>query len=439
MTWLTLLSCIALTQGAASQPEAATQQVRRRAVTPLSDRSQATLTFGRSIGAKGRPIETPQALAAFFAHLDALAGKSAQSSLRIVTFGNSLISADNVTNIVRERLSERFGDGGRGLVLVDRFANYGPRNRSGYAPAGHWNAFNLAIGDKGRGVFGIGGVVHEAAAPGAYTEWRLKGETKGELFWLDRKDGEIIDLRVDNKNLVRITPEHQDDAQRTQLTLPEGSKRLQLVAPKGRVSLFGVSLERATPGIVFDTIGIPAAEASSYLLVKESTALDQIAARHPTLLIFMLGGNEIRRLSWVRGQKAEQRKLALEADLANLVGRMKRGAPEASCLIVGPIDAVYNNQDSPQKLKTRPQTDEINAMERKVAADKGCAFFDMFAAMGGKGSLAKFFDHDMLQEDLVHPKGRGFDLLGELFAKALLEAYVETPASPEELATRTPQ
>lgn len=415
---------------------AASQPKSRRAVAPLGEKSQQTLAFGRTIGAKGRPIENAEALAAFFAHLDALANKQATESLKIVTFGNSLISADNVTNTVRERLSERFGDGGRGLVLIDRFANYGPRTRTGFATPGHWNAFNFAIGEKGRGIFGIGGAVHEANV-GAVSEWRLKNETRAELWWLDRKDGEAFDFKVDGTTAMHVVPERSGAAKRTVVSLPEGAKRLQLVAPKGKMSAFGMIVERTTPGVVFDTIGIPAAEASHYVKLDEAISLDQIAARKPSLLVFMLGGNEIRRLSWVRGAKAEQRRQGLENDLQVFIERMKKGAPDASCLVVGPIDAVYNNADSPMKLKTRPQTDEINAMERKVAGDKGCAFFDMYAAMGGKGSLSKFFDHGMLQEDLVHPKGRGFELLGELFADALLKAYVETPASPEELAART--
>ena len=433
--------------GSAPIPEPSSQPVQRK-VAPLSDRSLNLLAFGRTIGAKGKAMENPcvaseggrcraTALDLFFAQLDALQSGRATRSLKIVTFGNSLISADNVTNVVRERLSERFGDGGRGLVLVDRFANYGPRSRSGYAYAGAWTAFNFAIGEKGRNVFGLGGVAHEAT-PGAFTEWRLKGETEAELFWLDRKDGGDFELKADGKLLQKVASEKHDAPKRLRFQIPAGAKKLTLAAPHGRLSVFGISLERQTPGIVFDTIGVPAAEASHYLTVKEAIALDHIAARDPKLLVFMLGGNEIRRLSWVRGAKADARKASLENDLATFVDRMKRGAPGAACLVVGPIDAVYNNADSPMKLKTRPQTDEINAMERKVAADKGCAFFDLYAAMGGKGSLAKFHANSMLQDDLVHPKGRGFDLLGELFADALLKAYVDAPALQEELATRTP-
>ncbi len=407
----------------------------KRQTAPLSDRSRQLLAFGRTIGAKGRSVENPEALSAFFEHLDLLAAHRTTEPLKIITLGNSLISADNVTDVVRERLVERFGDAGRGLVMVDRFANYGPRSRTGYVRPDTWKAFNFAIGEKGRNVFGLAGVLHEAT-PGGYTEWRLKGETVAELFWLDRKDGADFDLKADNELLLHVQSAKVDEPKRLGFKIPSGTKKLILSAPKGRVSIFSLSLEKESPGVVLDTVGIPGAEASTYLTVQEPLQADHVMARKPRLVMFMLGGNEIRRLAFTRAAKVEARKAALAKDLVEVIGRMQKAAPDAACLVVGPIDAVYNNPDSPMKLKTRPQTDEINELERKVAQDRGCAFFDLYAAMGGKGSLAKFHAHDMLQDDLVHPKGRGFDLLGELMADAILKAYVES--EPTQIAVRAP-
>src|SRR5262245_37878103 len=129
---------------------------------PPTEKARSLLATGARIGAKNTPIEHPEALEPFFAALDGLRASSRKDSVHIITFGNSLISADNVTNIVRERLVERFGDGGRGFVLTDRIGEWGPRSRTGYADPGIWTPFNLAMGPKGRGIFGLSGVVHES-------------------------------------------------------------------------------------------------------------------------------------------------------------------------------------------------------------------------------------------------------------------------------------
>ena len=395
-----------------------------RAHIPPSEKAKSLLTLGARIGAKNTKIERPETLETFFLALDGLVTRTRTDHVHIVTFGNSLISADNVTNVVRERLVERFGDGGRGLVLTDRIADYGNRLRSGYAPKGAWLSYNLAMGPKGRGVFGLSGVIHEAAGY-ATTEWRLNGETEAELFYLDHKDTRSFSLKIDGAPFMQIEPLKDGGGKALHFTLPATAKRLQLTASRGNVTIFGLTLEKPSPGIVFDTIGIPAAEAASYLIAKEDIAQAQLKSRRPTLLMFMLGGNEIRRLSWARANSVAQRKEQLEQEFRALIERMQAAAPDAACLAVGPIDAVYG-QSSPMKLKTRPQVDDLNAIERKVAEEKGCAYYDLYAAMGGKGSLEKFSKNAMLHDDLVHPKGRGLDLLGELLAQAIMQAYADT-------------
>jgi hypothetical protein len=48
--------------------------------------------------------------------------------------------------------------------------------------------------------------------------------------------------------------------------------------------------------------------------------------------------------------------------------------------------------------------------------------------MGGKGSLERFDKAGMMHEDLVHPKGHGLDLLGQLLTDALLREWVDSGA-----------
>ncbi len=395
-----------------------------REVAPAPAKASALLAVGARIGAKGAPIERPETLEPFFAALDGLRDGSRGDNVHIVTFGNSLISADNVTNIVRERLMEQFGNGGRGFVLAERIAEYGPRTRAGYAPKGMWTPYNLAMGPKGRGIFGLAGVYHETTTVGSTTEWRLDGESEAELFYLDHKDSRGFSLRVDGTPFMKIEPVHDGAAKSVRFTIPSSGKRLQLVAPRGNVTLFGLILEKTKPGIVFDTFGIPAAEASSFLTAREDIVHAQLAARRPALIIYMLGGNEVRRLSWARtAASVAQRKTQLGDEFRRLIERMMVVTPQSACLAVGPIDAVYGEKAQQQKLKTRPQVEDLNVIQRAVAEQKGCAYLDLFSAMGGSGSLEKFDKNDMLQPDLVHPKGRGLDLLGELVAQALLQAY----------------
>ncbi|MEL6189067.1 MAG: hypothetical protein AAFU79_30975 [Myxococcota bacterium] len=75
-------------------------------------------------------------------------------------------------------------------------------------------------------------------------------------------------------------------------------------------------------------------------------------------------------------------------------------------------------------LRTRAYVQEVLELERKVAKAEGCAFWDAWRAMGGEGSFGRWMAKGLMNPDLVHPRRRGGDLLGHLFAAALSRAYL---------------
>ena len=177
--------------------------------------------------------------------------------------------------------------------------------------------------------------------------------------------------------------------------------------------VLGVVLQHQRPGIVLDTLGVPSADANLFLRAHEDIFRAQLAERSPRLLLFILGGNEAKRLEWGRSKLAE-----VEDGLRSFVRRSRAAAPGSACLVVGPIDAVRGK--GPNKLAQRPYLDEVISIERQIALSEGCAFFDIFSAMGGSGSLARFVQAGLIHEDLVHPRSHGLDILGQLITDALL-------------------
>ncbi|HEX8538190.1 MAG TPA: GDSL-type esterase/lipase family protein, partial [Cystobacter sp.] len=211
-------------------------------------------------------------------------------------------------------------------------------------------------------------------------------------------------------------------AQRFQL--PEGARSLELVAEGGGAVVQGLVLQRSRPGIVLDTLGVPSADANLFLRAREDLFRAQLAERAPRLLLFILGGNEAKRLEWRRSELDE-----VEAGLRTLVRRSRAAVPDAACLVVGPIDAVRGGTGA-QRLVQRPFLDEVITLERKIALGEGCAFFDMFSAMGGSGSISRMAQAGLVHDDLVHPRGKGLDLLGQLLTDALLRAWVDAGTAP---------
>ena len=88
------------------------------------------------------------------------------------------------------------------------------------------------------------------------------------------------------------------------------------------------------------------------------------------------------------------------------------------------------NNDSYRKIRKKKYVQHPNGeIARKaffMLADKHKAgVWDKFSIMGGLGSMAKWEKADLAKKDKVHFKTAGYQLLGDMFYKALMQAYFE--------------
>jgi lysophospholipase L1-like esterase len=400
------------------------------------------------------------ALHSFFRALDALTRDEPGARAGVVVLGNSLIASDHTTDVLRRDLVRVFGDAGRGLLLPERLSkSVVRRSRSGRGSEG-WVARTFHRDGDGvvDDVFGLTGSLHEASNDGEVTAWSPAGSTLGQLWWLDA--GEGLRVEADGVEVLRVdvpTPSKGSSAgahdgaplsawargDRAEVTtrvrprltafrVPAGTREVRLVAGRG-ARVYGVTLEREQAGVILDTIGIPAASASSFVHDADpATLAAQLRARDPALVMILLGGNETR--SMALGLMNDEQ---VAQSFSQLLARVKTAAPSSSCMLVAPIDSATTTTAS-DVLVTRPQIHRVIATIRRVALANGCAFFDLFAAMGGEGSLERMREAHLVAHDLVHPRGRGGDILGALLSRALLLSWQKAPPTIDEPPTREP-
>jgi hypothetical protein len=67
------------------------------------------------------------------------------------------------------------------------------------------------------------------------------------------------------------------------------------------------------------------------------------------------------------------------------------------------------------------------SIESKVAAETGVAFFNTFQAMGGAGTMARWYAAEprLVSADFIHPTSYGAKIVGELLYKSLSDGYNE--------------
>jgi lysophospholipase L1-like esterase len=375
----------------------------------------------------------PPALQAAWKAFDGAAGGDRAG---VAIFGNSLIAADRIVNVVRRRLQEQLGDAGRGLVLADRLGVAGPRDRTAAGASGWLPATIADVEPKpeARDIPpGLSGVVHVSTAP-ALSRFVLRDETRATVLGWAGPRGTALEVRTDDGGFHPVLSVEARDGTGAPIlhhfTLPEGARRLELRALRAGAAVHGVVLENDRGGVVVETLAVAAADAKRFLTIDPELFGAQLDSRRPDLVVLMLGGNETKRVAWGQDDLDD-----LRSYLTALIHRVGPG-PDRSCLVVGPIDAVVGadelngfqkGQPGADPFAERPELQAVNAMQRHVALVEGCAFFDLYAAMGGRGALRRFHEADALHADLVHPKELGLAVLGQLIADALLQGWGTAP------------
>src|SRR5690606_7454781 len=117
-----------------------------------------------------------------------------------------------------------------------------------------------------------------------------------------------------------------------------------------------------------------------------------------------------------------------EAGLREVIAKVQRVAPKAACLLMGPGDFPMPGEGG--SWMPRPRVSEIIEVQRAVAADMGCAFWDARAFMGGEMSMTRWAASDppMARDDHIHFTRRGYVRLGMGLVDAMMVAFDDPTA-----------
>ncbi|MEX1368373.1 MAG: GDSL-type esterase/lipase family protein [Nannocystaceae bacterium] len=372
------------------------------------------------------PLERPEAMEYFFGRLAAIDDGKEQDVVRVVHLGASMIGADDLPSILRAKFQTRFGDGGAGLVLLSRYMpNYLHRWVS--IAARGWEHCYIAYLCKRDGHYGLGGTTFWADSGAQSVIATRTGHELGatashvELWYVADKNGGRLDVRVDDGPVERIDTRAdaiEDRYWETDVEPGPHKVRVRALPGYGRARAYGVVLETAGPGIVWDQFSMLGAFTRRMLGWDERHIAGQIAQRDPDLIVFTYGGNDTRRVA--TGKLTEDDYVD---EYVTAVRRVRAGKPEASCLITAMVDRAKSLEF---KISAE-HVELINRAQRRVAEEAGCAFFDSFTAMGGSGSLVQWrnLDPPLASGDLKHLNHRGRERLGGWIYDAIITGYVE--------------
>lgn len=115
---------------------------------------------------------------------------------------------------------------------------------------------------------------------------------------------------------------------------------------------------------------------------------------------------------------------------------MKELCPGVPVIVIGPADMSLKVKGA---FKSYPGVEPVRDALKKACMDSGCAFWDLYEAMGGRNSMPSFVNSDppLANTDYIHFSSLGINLVAEMFYNALMMEYKEFQSQKGNLAADT--
>lgn len=356
---------------------------------------------------------TLRGMTPFFRAIDEL--KREPRLVRIAYFGDSFIEADILTADLREMLQKRYGGYGVGFVGITSMTNgYRPTVRHSF---GGWSSHSIMDSVYfDRSKQGISGHYFVPSA-GAYAELRgqkkyasrLDTCQKASMFFYNR--GEVkLSARINRKEVTTETFSPTGSLQAMNVEGKIGSVRWTI--EKADSALFyGMAMD-GTSGIVVDNFSLRGTSGLSLRSVPNRMMREFNQLRPYDLIILQYGLNVATK----RGRNYDRYIAGMQTTLEHV----KKAFPQAGILVVSVGDRDYKNEDG--ELRTMPGIKNLVRYQQNLAADEAVAFWSMYEAMGGEGSMAKLVQAkpSLANYDYTHINFRGGKHLAGLLYEALV-------------------
>ncbi len=336
--------------------------------------------------------------------------------VHIVHYGDSPTTADLITADARSMFQREFGDGGVGFVLLARpWAWYGRRGVE--MSASNWKIEVTGVSEFQDGRNGLGAVSFRGAA-GASARWTLKDSAHRsvEIAYLKEPQGGEFTLEADGCLLGAAQAGGDVIAPGfTSFEIPPGTAAITLQVTRGSVRLYGADFRKG-PGVVYSSLGINGANVTLLsAALNEDHWFDQLRHYKPDLVIINYGTNESGFPGFVNATWGREMRKA--------VARVRAALPETSILLMSPMDRGVKAASG--EIDTIPSIPRLVEMESAIAADSGLAFFNTYEAMGGAGTMARWYMSEprLVGADYIHPMPAGAKIIGELLFTALRQGF----------------
>lgn len=373
----------------------------------------------------------------FFTQLKALE-EGKEELIRVVHFGDSQLEGDRITAFLREKFQAVFGGCGVGIAaLVDKLNS---KSSIVQNTPNNWIQTYM-YGPKYRkanpNYYGLLGEVYKIPVPEEPT-W-----TKAVVNYQKSPYASAIQQKVENVKVLYRAPEAPFELSFAAPGEPEVKTKIeqgkefgifehQLSSPFERIQIgvatgstspeiYGIMLD-CNQGITFDNVPLRGSSGVDFVRADAEHFKLQFKKLNVKFAILQFGVNIVpnpqSNYGWYENMFYQQLKFLKALD------------PELDILVVGVSDMSYNTGNG---YESYPNIEKIRDAQRNAAFKAGCAFWDLYEAMGGHNSMPSWVfaqPQALANKDFTHFTAKGAGIVSEMLYKAILSEYDEFNTLP---------
>ena len=372
----------------------------RERVFPIAFSERATKEFTSFLYAAGRAVDSGRVL-------------------RVLHYGDSQIENDRMTALLRYRLQRIFG--GSGVGMVPAIPLYSGNPAFTQAIDGDWTRYtgfgkrDTTLGHASYGTMACFTAVplpEEGWLPSLEFEFR-QGRRASDfrrlrIFMHACADSGFVAIRLNDTiadTVLHVTGGYQE----LSVDLPVVPSKVRLefgLVEGGRI--YGISFDPLS-GVQVDNIAMRGSSGLELSRLDRQVMDTMLKALDPGLIIMQFGGNMV---PYVKNTSFYKR--ALKRELKYLKGL----CPDIPVLVIGPSDMSVRRDG---RYTTYETLEPVRDAMREAALESGCAFWDMYEAMGGAQSIRNFVlaDPPLARPDHIHFTPRGANLVAGMVFEAM--------------------
>lgn len=343
-------------------------------------------------------VDTSTDCRIFLSPFYAALSQSVEHTVRVLHYGDSQIEEDRITQQIREALQARYGGSGVGMMpLVQTIPSLTVKQQ-------------LHMGGR---------LITPAQGPQRYFVYGFKRNQRADGLY-----GPLGQLAVMDNELVKgseavmavCTPQNKEQRYSRWKIFADSTVQYatsgDTVRLSGRGNVYALSQESET-GVIVDNIPMRGCLGLVFTKMDSMQISTFCHQENVRLIIMQFGGNAIP------SNKNPGTIAGIVKGLREQVQYLRRCAPEASILFIGPSDMLTQIDG---EWQTYPMVPYMDRLLRKMAYEENIAYFSLYGWMGGSGSMMRWQEVGLAGSDGVHFTRSGARKAGKAIAEWILSA-----------------